>query len=179
MILRNERGIEYERKSFVSYPANTLAMKYSSNRPGMQNLILSYAPNPVSEGSLESDGNNGIVWKARLDNNSMQYTLRIKASFAPLDMLTTEEVIEIGDDLGLPYELTHKVPVDGLQPLSDEEKFGFSYHEINELIRKGIRGEHYDKIMKMFNAGKFKLEMLKFAHFDPKRPDFFLEHFGI
>ena len=72
-------GIEYERKSFVSYPANTLVMKYSSNRPGMQNLILSYAPNPVSEGSLESDGNNGIVWKARLDNNSMQYTLRIKA----------------------------------------------------------------------------------------------------
>ncbi len=72
-------GVDFERKSFVSYPANTLVMKYSSNRPGMQNLILSYASNPVSEGSLESDGNNGIVWKARLDNNSMQYTLRIKA----------------------------------------------------------------------------------------------------
>ncbi|MBO5787163.1 MAG: glycoside hydrolase N-terminal domain-containing protein [Bacteroidaceae bacterium] len=72
-------GVEYERKSFVSYPANTLVMKYSANKLGMQNLILSYAPNPVSEGSLESDGNNGIVWKARLDNNSMQYTLRIKA----------------------------------------------------------------------------------------------------
>lgn len=100
-------------------------------------------------------------------------------SFAPLDMLTTEEVIEIGDDLGLPYELTHKVPIDGLQPLSDEEKFGFSYHEINELIRKGIRGEHYDKIMKMFNTGKFKLEMLKFAHFEPKLPDYFRDNFNI
>ena len=86
---------------------------------------------------------------------------------------------EIGDDLGLPYELTHKVPIDGLQPLSDEEKFGFSYHEINELIRKGIRGEHYDKIMKMFNAGKFKLEMIKIQKFDPKLPDYFLENFGI
>lgn len=100
-------------------------------------------------------------------------------SFAPLDMLTTEEVIEIGDDLGLPYELTHKIPIDGLQPLSDEEKFGFSYHEINELIRKGIRGEHYDKIMKMFNAGKFKLEMLKFAHFEPELPDYFRDNFNI
>lgn len=100
-------------------------------------------------------------------------------SFAPLDMLTTEEVIEIGDDLGLPYELTHKTPIDGLQPLSDEEKFGFSYHEINELIRKGIRGEHYDKIMKMFNAGKFKLEMLKFTHFEPELPDYFKDNFNI
>lgn len=100
-------------------------------------------------------------------------------SFAPIDMLTTEEVIEIGEDLGLPTELTRKTPVDGLQPLTDEEKFGFSYHEINELIRKGIRGEHYDKIMKMFNAGKFKLEMLQFKHFEPKLPDYFKDNFGI
>ena len=100
-------------------------------------------------------------------------------SFSPLGLLTVDEVIEIGDDLGLPYELTHKVPIDGLQPLSDEEKFGFSYHEINELIRKGIRGEHYDKIMKMFNAGKFKLEMLKFAHFEPELPDYFRDNFNI
>lgn len=100
-------------------------------------------------------------------------------SFSPLDMLTTEEVIEIGDDLGLPYELTHKVPIDGLQPLSDEEKFGFSYHEVNELIRHGIRGEHYDKIIQMYNNGKFKMEMIRLPHFDPKRPDYFLDNFGI
>ena len=100
-------------------------------------------------------------------------------SFAPIDMLTTEEVIEIGEDLSLPVELTRKIPVDGLQPLTDEEKFGFSYREINELIRKGIHGEHYDKIMKMFNAGKFKLEMLQFKHFDPKLPDYFRDNFNI
>ena len=100
-------------------------------------------------------------------------------SLAPIDMLTTEEVIEIGEDLGLPTELTRKTPVDGLQPLTDEEKFGFSYHEINELIRKNIRGEHYDKIMKMYNSGKFKLEMLQIKHFDPKLPDYFRDNFGI
>ena len=100
-------------------------------------------------------------------------------SFAPIDMLTTEEVIEIGDDLGLPYELTHKTPIDGLQPLSDEEKLGFTYHEVNELIRKGVHGPNYDKIIRAYNAGKFKLETIRIQHFDPKLPDYFLENFGI
>lgn len=100
-------------------------------------------------------------------------------SFAPIDMLTTEEVIEIGDDLGLPYELTHKTPIDGLQPLSDEEKLGFTYHEVNELIRKGVHGPNFDKIIRAYNAGKFKLETIRIQHFDPKFPDYFLENFGI
>ena len=100
-------------------------------------------------------------------------------SFAPIDMLTTEEVIEIGDDLGLPYELTHKIPIDGLQPLSDEEKLGFTYHEVNEVIRKGIKGPNYEKIIRAYNAGKFKLETIRIQHFDPKLPDYFLENFGI
>lgn len=72
-------GINYRRNYFVSYPANVLVMKFCADKEGMQNLKFSYAPNPVSEGTLEADGNNGLVWKARLDNNNMQYTVRIKA----------------------------------------------------------------------------------------------------
>ena len=72
-------GIDYERKYFVSYPANVLVMKFSASETGKQNLIFSYAHNPVSEGRLEAEGNDALVWKARLDNNNMQYTLRIKA----------------------------------------------------------------------------------------------------
>ena len=100
-------------------------------------------------------------------------------SFSPLGLLTVDEVIEIGDDLGLPYELTHKVPIDGLQPLSDEEKLGFSYKELSDLIRKGIRDEHYDLIMQKFYANKFKLEMIKIQKFDPKLPDYFRDNFNI
>lgn len=100
-------------------------------------------------------------------------------SFAPVDMLTTEEIIEIGDDLALPYELTHKVPIDGLQPLTDEDKLGFTYHEVNELTRKGIIGEHADKIIDMYKRNKFKLEIIRIPHFEPKLPDFFLDNFGI
>lgn len=100
-------------------------------------------------------------------------------SFSPLGLLTVDEVIEIGDDLGLPYELTHKIPIDGLQPLTDEEKLGFSYKELSDLIRKGIRGEHYDLIMQKFYANKFKLEMIKIQKFDPKLPDYFRDNFNI
>lgn len=100
-------------------------------------------------------------------------------SFSPLGLLTVDEVIGIGDDLGLPYELTHKIPIDGLQPLTDEEKLGFSYKELSDLIRKEIRGEHYDLIMQKFYANKFKLEMIKIQKFDPKLPDYFRDNFNI
>lgn len=100
-------------------------------------------------------------------------------SFSPLGLLTVGEVIEIGDDLGLPYELTHKTPIDGLQPLTDEEKLGFTYKELSDLIRNGIRGEHYDLIMEKFHVNKFKLEMIKIQKFDPKLPDYFRDNFNI
>lgn len=92
-------------------------------------------------------------------------------SFAALSKLTTEEVMEIGDDLGLPYELVHKVPIDGLQPKTDEDKLGFTYHEVNELIRKGIKGPHFDKIMDMYRKNKFKLDIVRIPYFDPHLPN--------
>ena len=94
-------------------------------------------------------------------------------SFSPFGRMTTEEIIQIGDELGLPHELVHKTPVDGLQALSDEEKLGFTYHEINELIRHMVKGEHYDAIMAKYRANRFKLKIVNLDTFDPKRPDYF------
>ena len=92
-------------------------------------------------------------------------------SFAPISKLTTEEVMEIGDDLGLPFDLVHKVPIDGLQPKTDEDKLGFTYHEVNELIRKGIKGKNADKIMDMYRKNKFKLDIVRIPYFDPHLPN--------
>ena len=72
-------GIDYERKYFVSYPANVMVMKFSASEKGKQNLTFSYAHNPVSEGTLTNDGNGGLLFKAALDNNKMEYAVRIKA----------------------------------------------------------------------------------------------------
>ena len=56
-----------------------MAIRYKASRPGKQNLVFSYAPNPVSTGKMVADGKNGLLWDARLDNNDMQYAIRIRA----------------------------------------------------------------------------------------------------
>ncbi|MBU5484444.1 NAD(+) synthase [Clostridium sp. MSJ-11] len=61
--------------------------------------------------------------------------------FNPIGNLTTEEVVAIGDVLGLPYELVHKTPNDGLSGKSDEEKLGFTYQQVNEYIENGSCGD--------------------------------------
>ena len=58
--------------------------------------------------------------------------------FSPLVNLTSEEVVAIGDTCGLPYELTHKTPSDGLCGKTDEDNFGFTYEVLNKYIRTGI-----------------------------------------
>jgi NAD+ synthase len=58
-------------------------------------------------------------------------------SFAPLRNLTTDEVMAIGDALGLPYELVHKAPADGLCGKTDEDNLGFTYATLNKYIRTG------------------------------------------
>lgn len=54
----------------------------------------------------------------------------------PIAHLTCTEVVELGDWLGLPSELVHKTPSDGLTGKSDEENLGFTYAELDALIKK-------------------------------------------
>ena len=46
--------------------------------------------------------------------------------FSPLSHLLVHEVRQIGDTLGLPYDLVHKTPSDGLSGQDDEQKLGFT-----------------------------------------------------
>ena len=57
---------------------------------------------------------------------------------SPLANLTKTEVIALAKELGLPDELVHKTPQDGLTGLTDEQSFGFSYAELDAYIRDGI-----------------------------------------
>ena len=72
-------GVSYKRQTFVSYPANVMVVRLTADKPGQQHFVLNYAPNPVSEGHFTGDGQNGqMCYVARLDNNQMQYVVRIK-----------------------------------------------------------------------------------------------------
>lgn len=72
-------GVNYERKYFISYPDNVMAMRFSADKKGKQNLTFSYSPNPVSTGDITTDGTDGLAYSARLDNNGMAYVVRIRA----------------------------------------------------------------------------------------------------
>ena len=59
--------------------------------------------------------------------------------FAPLANLCVREVLEIGEDLGLPDDLVHKPPEDGLSGLTDEENLGFTYKTLDSYLLDGIK----------------------------------------
>lgn len=82
-------------------------------------------------------------------------------SYAPIKGLTVTEVLSLGDWLGVPEYLVHKVPIDGLQPLTDEQKLGIKYSEIDNYIRNN-RGsnEMKDKVNIMYNKNLFKSEII-------------------
>jgi NAD+ synthase len=69
--------------------------------------------------------------------------------FAPLAHLTKSEVVEIGVSLGLPLDLVHKAPADGLSGMTDEESFGFSYLELDEYIRNALESVSPEQAVKI------------------------------
>ena len=72
--------------------------------------------------------------------------------------LFVSEIIEIGDELGLPYELVHKAPSDGLCGQTDEDRFGFTYDDIEAYIKNGTCGniEIDKKIKYMHDTSRHK-----------------------
>ena len=80
--------------------------------------------------------------------------------FAPLANLTSDEVVAIGDACGLPYDLTHKVPSDGLCGKTDEDNLGFTYAALNKYIRTGVYEdeETKTKIDYLHQKNLFKLQ---------------------
>lgn len=78
--------------------------------------------------------------------------------FCPLANLTSDEVVALGDALGLPYELTHKVPSDGLCGKTDEDNFGFTYEVLNKYIHTGVCEDEAvkAKIDNLHNKNLFK-----------------------
>jgi NAD+ synthase len=91
-------------------------------------------------------------------------------SFAPLSNLTVTEIKKIGHYLGLPEKWVEKIPDDGLPHSSpDEEKFGFTYAELDRYIRTGIceDEEVKAKIVKMHKNNTFKTKMIQVPSFKP------------
>ena len=71
-------GTTYERRTFISYPANVMAIRFRASKPGKQNLAIDYTPNPVGEAISRATTLSGIDYVGELDNNHMKYAVRLR-----------------------------------------------------------------------------------------------------
>ena len=58
--------------------------------------------------------------------------------FSPCSDFLVCQMRAIGDELGLPSDLIHKTPSDGLSGMSDEDKLGFTYDTLDKYVLTGI-----------------------------------------
>lgn len=112
--------------------AGLLSSQTTVNLPARIRMATLYAVAQTVGGRVANTCNLSEDW--------VGYSTRYGDSagdFSPLANLTTDEVITIGEALGLPDALVHKTPSDGLCGRSDEDNLGFTYRALNEYIRTG------------------------------------------
>ena len=91
--------------------------------------------------------------------------------FSPLAHLCVEEVLQIGEVLGLPESLVKKVPSDGLSGVGDEEKLGFTYAVLDRYLRTGEIDDEAtkEKIDRLHRINLHKLQLM--PSFAPEEED--------
>lgn len=139
-----------------------------TNLPSRLRMVTLYAVAALYPNSRVVNTSN---WSERYIGYSTKYGDGA-GDFSPLGNLTVREVLAIGDDLGLPYDLVHKTPADGMSGKSDEEKIGFTYEELDNYLlieNKTPSREVLDKIVKMHEANKHKL--LPMPMFNPNEEE--------
>ena len=79
------------------------------------------------------------------------------SDIAPIAEYTVSEVIAMGEELGVPKEVLYKTPSDGLSNMSDEDKLGVTYAEIETTMNGGsIKSASLEKIRKLHDGSRHK-----------------------
>lgn len=77
-----------------------------------------------------------------------------------LSELTVSEVIKLGEELEVPSKVLYKTPSDGLSGISDEEKLGVTYKEIEKyLAGEEISNESREKINRLHKNSLHKFHI--------------------
>ena len=135
--------------------AMDLKLAYTSNTPARIRMMTLYGI-----GALV--GNSRVVNTCNLSEDYVGYSTKFgdaAGDFSPLSKFTASEVVELGDILGLPYVLSHKVPTDGMCGQTDEERFGFTYQQLDDYLRGRAMPpkEVVEKIERMHRGSLHKL----------------------
>lgn len=74
---------------------------------------------------------------------------------------SVKEVIELGEELSVPAKVLHRTPSDGISGVSDEEKLGVKYDEIEQYIKdpKSVEKSVGEKIKSLHTANLHKFNL--------------------
>lgn len=106
---------------------------YSTNTPARLRMTALYG--------IASVVNGRVCNTCNLSEDYIGYSTKFgdaAGDFSLLSKMTVTEVRGLGDELGLPHELVHKVPSDGMCGKTDEDNLGFTYEELDKWIREGV-----------------------------------------
>lgn len=143
------------------YSITLLSQQAKINLPPRVRMTTLYA--------ISQSKNGRVANTCNLSEDYIGYSTRWGDSvgdFSPLANFTKTEVVAIGDACGLPRELTHKTPSDGLCGKTDEDNFGFTYEVLDKYIRTGECEDEIvmEKIDKLHTQNLFKMKPI--ASFD-------------
>lgn len=136
-----------------------------TNLPARIRMSTLYAVSQSNNGRVLNTCNyseNYVSWETKFGDGV--------GDLSPLGNLTVREVLAIGDYLGLPSDLVHKTPIDGLNTnadgsyVTDEQGLGFSYDELDDYLLDNIKPspEKLERIEKLHERGIAKNRMLTF-----------------
>lgn len=145
-------------KSVSFFPSEQTA----TNLPARIRMATLYAISQTCNGRVANTCNrseNYVGYETKYGDGA--------GDFSPLGNLTVREVLEIGDCLGLPHHLVHKVPIDGLKTnedgsyVTDEQSLGFTYEELDNYLLNGIvpPEEKLERIEQLHARGVAKRQM--------------------
>lgn len=135
-----------------------------TNLPARLRMASVYAVSQSVNGRVANTCNLSEDWvgySTRYGDNA--------GDFSPLSFLTVGEVKAVGRELGLPSMFVDKTPIDGLQPLTDEQKLGFTYDTLDRYIREGICEDEATKarIDHLHKINLFKLSYMPCFEYTP------------
>lgn len=111
-----------------------------------------------------------VIGTSNLSEIMVGYTTKwgdSSSDFNPIGNFTVEEVLEIGEILGVPEKILKKAPTDGLGEKTDEEKMGIKYRQIAEMIETGDTEEKAKKeILRMHQNSKHKRNIIPIYTFE-------------
>lgn len=133
----------------------------TTNTPARIRMATLYAVAAMVGGRVINTGNASELY--------IGYTTKygdLAGDFAIFQNYYVREILAIGDYLGLPEELVHKAPGDGMSGKTDEDNVGFTYKVLDDYLIEDITPDY--KTLRLIedrhNRNLHKIRMLSIPY---------------